>query len=116
MPTSTLHKSAQQGAPDAYISLCKSTIQDMRVPRRYTCPSLHAPRGACISLARVQKMSTPASYAHSRDTRAASYACVQDMHAPLRASKTCTCRPLPACAKDGHANRDRAKMHVSLLL
>src|SRR3954467_29143 len=48
MPTSTLHKSAQQGAPDAYISLCKSTIQDMHVPRRYTRPSLHVPRGACI--------------------------------------------------------------------
>src|SRR5436189_5295413 len=27
-PASTLHKSAQQGAPDTYISLCKSTIQE----------------------------------------------------------------------------------------
>src|SRR4051812_22926512 len=31
MPSSTLHKSAQQEAPDAYISMCKSIIQDARV-------------------------------------------------------------------------------------
>src|SRR4051812_44912173 len=48
MPASTLHKSAQQGAPDACISLCKSTIQDKHVPRRYTRPSLYVSRGACI--------------------------------------------------------------------
>src|SRR5436190_22014049 len=31
MPSSTLHQSAQQEASDAYIFMCKSTVQDARV-------------------------------------------------------------------------------------
>src|SRR5438270_4776185 len=31
MPPSSLHKSAQQEASDAYTFMCKSTIQDVRV-------------------------------------------------------------------------------------
>src|SRR4051812_24319051 len=73
---STLHTSAQQGSPDAYISLCKRTIQNMHAPRRYTRPSIHAPRDACISLARVQEMRAPLL---------------------LRASKTCACRSSCVC-------------------
>src|SRR3954468_25026560 len=81
-------------------------------PRHACTKKIHAPQLACakrrvhLSLTRVQKMPAPALYARSRDTRAAaSYACVQDMHAPLRASKTCTRRPLSVCAKDDRANR-----------
>src|SRR3954464_3609220 len=111
MHTSTLHKSAQQGAPDAYISLCKSTIQDMRAPRRYTRPSLHAPRGACIFLARVQMMPTPSPYTRAGDirapclcvrprhARATPAAYVQDMHAPL----------FLRAPRDGRANRRACK-------
>src|SRR3954462_282187 len=33
MPASTLHKSAQQEAPDAYISMFKSTTQDTRIQK-----------------------------------------------------------------------------------
>src|SRR5436190_16949076 len=33
MPASTLHKSAQQRAPEAYISMCKSTTQDARAQK-----------------------------------------------------------------------------------
>src|SRR3954467_11353890 len=33
MPASTLHKSAQQEAPDANISMCKSTTQDTRAQK-----------------------------------------------------------------------------------
>src|SRR5436190_4844092 len=79
-PATTLHKSAQQGAPAAYISLCKSTIQDMRAPRRYTRPSLHAPRGACIFLARVQMMPAPSPYTLAEDIRAPCL-CVRPRHA-----------------------------------
>src|SRR3954469_13215832 len=56
---SSLHKSAQKRAPDAYISLCKSTTQDTCAPRGYTRLYMHALRDACISLARVQEMRAP---------------------------------------------------------
>src|SRR5436190_10691958 len=82
-PATTLHKSAQQGAPDAYISLCKSTIQDMRAPRRYTRPSLHALRDACIFLARAQEMRAIPTCAHPRHTRAIPSCVRAKMHAPL---------------------------------
>src|SRR3954468_18923556 len=51
MPSSTLHKSAQQEALDAYIFMCKSTVQDARVAMSYAHPrdarvsSLRASRG-----------------------------------------------------------------------
>src|SRR5436190_19845943 len=75
----------------------------MRAPRRYTRPSIHAPRDACISLARVQEMRAPLL---------------------LRASKTCARRsscvrpkmaaPTGARAKDARATATRdAKMRVS---
>src|SRR3954467_11393794 len=58
-------------------------------PRHACTKKIHAPQLACarrrvhLSLAHVQKMPAPASYACSRDTRvAASYACVQNLHAP----------------------------------
>src|SRR4051812_42448942 len=51
--------SAQQWAPDAYISLCKSTTQDTLALRGYTRLYMHAPRDACISFARVQEMRAP---------------------------------------------------------
>src|SRR3954462_2236664 len=94
-PASTLHKNAQQGVPDAYISLCKSTIQKMRAPRRYTRPSIHVPRDACISLARVQEMCAPLL---------------------LRASKTCARRSSWVCPKMAAPTGARAKMHAPLLL
>src|SRR4051812_23846055 len=76
-------------------SMCKSTIQDMGTPKRYTRPSLHAPRGACIFLTFVQMMPAPSPYTHvgdirapylcvrPRHARATPAACVQAMHAPL---------------------------------
>src|SRR3954462_11959324 len=42
MPTSTLHQSAQQGAPEAYISMCKSTTKDTRVQKIRASASLRA--------------------------------------------------------------------------
>src|SRR5437588_14534 len=118
MPASTLHKSAQQGAPDTYISLCKSTIQDMRVPRRYTRLSLHAPRGTCISQVRVQEMPALAPCARPKDARAILIRALE------RYVRRC-----PLCARPGHActapclctpkmaapTYARAKMHALLL-
>src|SRR4051812_41464366 len=58
--------------------MCKSTIKDMCAPRRYTRPSLHAPRGACIFLARIQELPVSAtSCTRWQDTRAGPYACIQ---------------------------------------
>src|SRR3954463_1684763 len=42
MPTSTLHKSAQQGAPEAYISMCKSITKDTCVQKIRASASLRA--------------------------------------------------------------------------
>src|SRR3954468_22141962 len=42
MPASTLHKSAQQGAPEAYISMCRSTTKDTRVQKIRASASLRA--------------------------------------------------------------------------
>src|SRR3954469_21943883 len=58
-PASTLHKSAQQRAPDAYIFHEQEHNPYMRAQRGYTRPCLHAPRDACILLARVQDMRAP---------------------------------------------------------
>src|SRR3954462_6577196 len=91
-PASTLHKSAQQGAPDAYIFLCKSTIQNMRAPRGYACPSLHASkRCVCHS-----------SCACPRHTRVIPSCVHAKMHVPLpvRASKTCPRRSSLRAPKD----------------
>ena len=72
MPTSTLHKSAQQEAPDAYIPMCKSTIQDAHVQEdaRVDASSRKCPRRHVIRawkdtrvglLARVQGIPTSAT-------------------------------------------------------
>src|SRR4051812_32143345 len=45
----------------------------MRAPRRYTRPSLHAPRDACISFARAQEMRAPPTCARPRHTRATAF-------------------------------------------
>src|SRR3954464_3781940 len=42
MPSSSLHKSAQQEASDAHIFMCKSTIQDARVATSYARPRIPA--------------------------------------------------------------------------
>src|SRR3954465_5494646 len=91
-------------------SRCLHLLVQEHNPRHACTKKIHTPQLACakgcmhFSFVRVQKMPVPASYARSKDTRAASsYACVKDMHAPLRASKTCTRHPLPACAKDDRA-------------
>src|SRR5207245_2095668 len=81
-PTSTLHKSAQQWAPDAYISLCKSTTQDTRAPRGYTRPHMHAPRDACISFVRVQEMRAPLPSARALK-RCVRLGTCRDVHVPL---------------------------------
>src|SRR3954470_22550127 len=89
MPASTLQKSAQQEAPDAYIF----HVQE-HDPKHACTKKIHAPQLACAkrrvhpSLARVPEM--PAS-------------------TPMRASKRCPRRPLPACVKDGRASKDAAK-------
>src|SRR3954468_15747264 len=73
MPTSTLHKSAQQGAPEAYISMCKSTTKDTRVQKIHASASLcaskrcpHRPRHTRVQedtrvglLLRAPKMTAP---------------------------------------------------------
>src|SRR2546430_7292006 len=62
MPSSTLHKSAQQEASDAYIFMCKSTIQDARVATSYARPRIPAsPRHA-----RVQGIPASASLRASK--------------------------------------------------
>src|SRR3954470_5425446 len=65
MPSSTLHKSAQQEASDTYISMCKSTMQDARIKEdahvdasSKRCPRRHVIRAG-------------------KDTRVGLLACVQ---------------------------------------
>src|SRR4051812_22611538 len=92
--------------------MCKSTIKDMRVPRRYTRPSLHAPRGACIFLARVQEMPAAAtSCARWQDTRTAPLCVHTKMHASPSYTRPRHTRILPllACTKDGRTNKDACK-------
>src|SRR3954469_25624825 len=111
MPASTLHKSAQQEAPDACIFYVQEHNPYMRAPKRYTRPSLHAPRRACAFLGRVQMIRAPSSYMRAEDiralclcvrpryARATPAACVQDMHAPL----------FLRAPRDGRANRRACK-------
>src|SRR3954463_10601051 len=107
MPASTLHKSAQQEAPNAYISMCKSTTQDTRVqenahvdarPRR--CPRL-------LLLARVQEDAHVYCFWRASKRMSAStssLACVQEMptstsmRAKMRASPA-TCAPKMAASE-----------------
>src|SRR4051812_13037195 len=100
MPASTLHKSAQQGAPDAYISLCKSTTQDTRVQKMPTSTPMSAskrcPRRPHTRVERYARRPPMRAY---NDARATS----------IRAAKTYARRPPPACAKDGRANMDARK-------
>src|SRR4051812_44029881 len=68
---STLHKSAQQGAPDAYISLCKSTTQDTCVQKM--------PASTPI---RASKRCPRRPHTRVEDTRAAPLCVHTKMHAP----------------------------------
>src|SRR5436190_15355352 len=87
MPASTLHKSAQQGAPEAYIFLCKSTTQDTRAqqmpastfsgarPRRCPCrPPCERPKDARATTYARGKIHAPPPGRAYRDARATSYA------------------------------------------
>src|SRR4051812_39293175 len=98
MPASTLHKSAQQRALDAYIFMCKSTTQDTRVQEDARVHLLwHAskrcPRRHLLGV--HTEMHAPHHTRAQEDTRVGLLACVQEMPA----STTSYARPR------GHARR-----------
>src|SRR3954469_16433321 len=102
MPASTLHKSAQQEAPDAYISLYKSTNLYMRAHKD----------ARATYCARGQDMHARHSILRAcKDARAASLARVQEMPArpPRRAYKTRARRLFLCAPKDGRANSRACK-------
>src|SRR4051812_39962535 len=100
MPASTLYKSAQQGAPEAYISLRKSTTQDTRVQKMPASTPMRASK-RCQRWPHtcVEKYARRPPMRSYKDARATS----------IRAAKTYAHRPPPACAKDGRANMDARK-------
>src|SRR4051812_39788055 len=103
MPASTLHKSAQQRAPDAYIFMCKSTTQDTRAQED---ARVHLLWRASKRYARRPPCARP------RDTRVGLLACVQEMPASATSyarPRGHVRRPPPACAKDGRASMDACK-------
>src|SRR3954467_2507206 len=100
MPTSTLHKSAQQEAPDAYISMCKSTTQETRIQKipASTLYGTHPRRCPRRYLIHAWK-----------DTRVHPLGVHTEMHAPYACPRRYVRRPLPARAKDGRASMDACK-------
>src|SRR3954467_2894855 len=107
MPTSTLHKSAQQEAPDAYISMCKSTTQETRI-QKIPASTLYGAR----------PRRCPRRYLiHAwKDTRVHPLGMHTEMHAPYaRQEDTCVGLFLRA-PKMAAPAWTRAKMHASPLL
>src|SRR3954469_156907 len=92
MPASTLHKSAQQEAPDAYISLYKSTNLYMRAHKD----------ARATYCARGQDMHARHSILRAcKDARAASFARVQDIRSLLPpCAQRCTHGPPAACIQE----------------
>src|SRR4051812_15936643 len=91
MPASILHKSAQQEAPDAYISVCKSTNLYMRAQKD----------ARATYCARGQDMHARHSNLRAcKDARTASLARVQDIRALLLpCAQRCTQGPLLHASK-----------------
>src|SRR3954462_5163217 len=75
MPSSTSHKSAQQEASDAHISMCKSTIQ--RCARRHVIRASKGTRVATVIRA-SKNTRVATSCARPRDTRVGLLARVQE--------------------------------------
>src|SRR3954470_8660176 len=82
------------------------------------CPHLHCTR---VHNKGLQRPTSPCVRAQLKIRASKRYArrppCVRPRDARvgnvIRASKAYAGRPPPACAKDGHANMTRAKMHAS---
>src|SRR3954469_16325056 len=109
MPASTLHKSAQREAPDAYISMCKSTTQETRVQKvpastLYGARPRRCPRRHLI---------------HAwKDTRVYPLGVHTEMHAPrhTRVQEDTRVGLLLHAPKMATPTWKSAKMHASLLL
>src|SRR4051812_16656927 len=100
MSASTLHKSAQQEALDAYISMCKSTTQETRAQKMPASTSSGArPR---------RRLRCHLVYAW-KDTRVHPLGVHTKMHAPYARPRRYARWPLPARAKDGRASMDACK-------
>src|SRR3954471_14098314 len=107
MLASTLHKSAQQEAPDAYISMCKGKTQDTRIQEdaRVNARPRRCPRQRL--LARVQEDARVYCFWRASKRMSAStssLACVQEMpaststRAKMHASHA-TCAPKMAASE-----------------
>src|SRR3954464_7731607 len=100
MPASTLHKSAQQEAPDAYIYMCKSTTQETRVQKIPASTLYGARPRRCLRRHLMHAC---------KDTRVHPLGMHTEMHAPYARPRRYARRPLPASAKDGRTSMDACK-------
>src|SRR4051812_29795880 len=109
MPASTLHKSAQQEAPDAYISMCKSTTQETRV-QKMPASTLYGARPRRCPLHHL---------IHAwKDTRVHPLGVHTEMHAPrhTRVQEDTRVGLFLRAPKMAAPAWTRAKMHASPLL
>src|SRR3954470_6788905 len=100
MPSSTLHKSAQQRAPDAYIFMCKSTTQDIRAQKMPASTSSGTRPRRCPRRHLIHAW---------KDTRVHPLGVHTEMHVPYAHPRRYARRPFPARAKDGRASMDACK-------
>src|SRR5437588_9334021 len=107
MPASTLHKSAQQGAPHAY--MCKSTTQDTRAQKMPASTSSGARPRRCPRRHLIHAW---------KDTRVHPLGVHTKMHAPChtRVQEDTRVSLLLRAPKMAASAWTRAKMHASSLL